>query len=305
MIIANPVIDIVFKWLMDNKRIAHYFLETVLDETIVDVEVKPQEVPYYKLDDKTLANILAVIRLDFVATIKTENGQYKKVLIEIQKARNTIDVMRFRNYLAEQYKREDEIETDKGKKAVPLPIITIYMLGFKLQEIETPMLHVQRVYVDKTTKEIIYKKDDFAEKLTHDCFIVQIPRIEARLNNKINRLLSFFEQKYFIDGTTIYKDYPYEIKDEEMKMVVDELHYAATDPEKQKSLAAEKEALRVYNLEWSKHLEDLEVIAEQKKIIDEKEKAISEKDLAISEKEKALEFALKEIEELKKRLSGS
>ncbi len=62
------------------------------------MEVKPQEFTY--------KDELAGFRKDFIATIKTENGGYKKILIEIQKARNLIDLMRFRNYLAEQYKKK-------------------------------------------------------------------------------------------------------------------------------------------------------------------------------------------------------
>ena len=102
MIIANPISDLVFKWLMSNDRIARFFLETLLEQEIVDVQLKPQELSYFnKEDDVSLSAALTVMRLDFVATIKTASGEHKKVLIEIQKARNTIDVKRFRKYLAE------------------------------------------------------------------------------------------------------------------------------------------------------------------------------------------------------------
>lgn len=76
---------------------------------------------------------LAVFRLDFIAAIKTDTGEHKTVLIEIQKAKNPIDLLRFRNYLAEQYKKEDTVNNEN----IVLPITTIYFLGFKLPEIET------------------------------------------------------------------------------------------------------------------------------------------------------------------------
>ncbi|MES2730778.1 MAG: hypothetical protein V4714_03485, partial [Bacteroidota bacterium] len=104
MIIANPIYDVVFKRMMENEKVAKFFIGTLLEETIESVEIKPQEFTY----TDELAG-LAVFRLDFIATIKTGTGEYKKVLIEIQKARNYIDLMRFRNYLAEQYKKEDVI----------------------------------------------------------------------------------------------------------------------------------------------------------------------------------------------------
>ena len=35
----------------------------------------------------------------------------QQILIEIQKAKNEIDLMRFRRYLGEQYKKEDQIKS--------------------------------------------------------------------------------------------------------------------------------------------------------------------------------------------------
>ncbi len=94
MVIANPIYDVVFKRLLEDERIAKFFIGTLLNQTIENV--KPQEFTY----TDQLAG-LSVFRLDFIATIKTQEGEFKKVLIEIQKAKNEIDLMRFRNYLAE------------------------------------------------------------------------------------------------------------------------------------------------------------------------------------------------------------
>ena len=57
--------------------------------------------------------------------IKTKEGKRKKVLIELQKGKNSADIMRFRKYLGDNYRKEDTSETDKKKKEA-LPIITIY-----------------------------------------------------------------------------------------------------------------------------------------------------------------------------------
>ena len=185
MIIANPIYDVVFKKMMENERVAKFFIGTLLEQTIETVEVKPQEFTY--VDE--LAG-LAVFRLDFIATIKTKTGEQIKILIEIQKAKNQIDLMRFRNYLAEQYKKEDKIDNQK----VILPITTIYILGFKLPEIEKPCIKIERNYKDLINKKIIDKKSDFVEKLTHDSFIVQVDRITNNYSTKCfcsKRLSSF------------------------------------------------------------------------------------------------------------------
>ena len=156
MIIANPIYDVVFKRMMENERVAKFFIGTLLEQIIETIEVKPQEFTY----TDELAGI-SVFRLDFIAPIKTETGEYKKVLIEIQKAKKQIDLMRFRNYLAEQYKKEDTVKDEK----VVLPITTIYILGFKLPEITTPCIKVERNYKDLINKITLSEKSDFVEKL--------------------------------------------------------------------------------------------------------------------------------------------
>jgi len=198
MIIANPIYDVVFKRLMEDKRIAKFFIETLTELSISEIDIRPQE---FTFNDR-LAGI-AVYRLDFIATIKTENNEYKKVLIEIQKAKHPVDLMRFRNYLAEQYKKEDEITTSTGKENDALPIITIYLLGFVLKEIEASVIKVNRQYIDLINKTLILEKSDFIEKLTHDCFVVQIPRIQPRLQTRLEMLLTIFEQNHFIDSRVI------------------------------------------------------------------------------------------------------
>ena len=199
MIIANPIYDVVFKKMMENERVAKFFIGTLLNQTIETIEVKPQEYTYegeFEENDPKKYEIIEerikkryniwVYRLDFIATIKTETGEQKKILIEIQKAKNQIDLMRFRNYLAEQYKKEDRVNHNK----TILPITTIYILGFKLPELETACIKVERNYKDLVNNKIINKKSDFIEKLTHDSFIVQVERITNNYSTKLDKLLA-------------------------------------------------------------------------------------------------------------------
>ncbi len=59
--------------------------------------------------------------------------------------------MRFRRYPAEHYKKADTINNAK----LVLLITTIYILGFKLPEIDTPFLKVERNYKDLVTNKMI------------------------------------------------------------------------------------------------------------------------------------------------------
>ena len=277
MVIANPIYDVVFKRMMENERVAKFFIGTLLEQTIETIVVKPQEFTY----TDELAG-LAVFRLDFLVTIKTESGEYKKILIEIQKAKNQIDVMRFRNYLAEQYKKEDTINEEK----IVLPITTIYILGFKLTEILTPCIKVERNYKDLINNTTLEIKSDFVEKLTHDSYVVQVDRITDRYFTKLDKLLSVFEQTNFVDDKKIIKEFNHTADLEELKIMTDILHHSGTNPEEKKKIETEQEAWRTVNAMF----EDKE-----KKYL----KALNEKDKALNDKDQIIANLMRKLDEKK------
>ena len=285
MIIANPIYDVVFKQMMQNERVAKFFIATLLSETVVSVQVRPQEFTYVD----RLAGI-AVFRLDFVATIQTEEGKHKKILIEIQKAKNQIDLMRFRNYLAEQYKKEDTV--NKIKEA--LPITTIYILGFKLPEIKTACIKVERNYIDLINQITLTEKSDFVEKLTHDSYVVQVERITNKYQSTLDKLLSVFEQSHFIDETKLIKEFKHQTDVEELKILTDILHHSGVDPQARKLIEAEREAWRTLNaMVTDKQREALAQLSQTQKTLQETKEELNEKDKEISEKDKIIE-ALKQ-----------
>lgn len=284
MVIANPIYDVVFKRMMENDKVAKFFIGTLLEQTIENVEVKPQEFTY----TNELAG-LAVFRLDFIATIKTDTGELKKVLIEIQKAKNQIDLMRFRNYLAEQYKKEDTLHDEK----VILPITTIYILGFTLPEINTPCLKVERNYKDLTNKTVLTTKSDFVEKLTHDSFVVQVDRITDRYQTRLDKLLSVFEQRNFVDDRKIIKEFNHETDLEELKIMTDILHHSGTNTEEKRKIETEQEAWRSVNAMFE------EKERKYQKELEENRKALSEKDQALSEKDRLIAELLRKLDEKK------
>ncbi len=281
MIIANPIYDTVFKRMMENERVAKFFIGTLLEQQIETIEVKPQEFTY----TDELAG-LAVFRLDFIATVQTETGEFKKILIEIQKAKNHIDLMRFRHYLGEQYKKEDTI---KNRKTV-LPITTIYILGFTLPEIETACLKVERNYKDLVNKRILTKKSDFVESLTHDSFIVQVDRISGDYHTRLDKLLSVFEQNNFADDKRITKEFSHPTDTEDVKILTDILHHSGTNLEERKRIETEQEAWRTVNAVFAdKEKELMQKIDEKDKVIDEKDKMITEMAQQLEELQRKLQ----------------
>lgn len=58
MLIANPIYDAVFKYLLEDVDIAKGLLSAILDETIESLEVKPQEVT-----TETVSSSIRIFRL--------------------------------------------------------------------------------------------------------------------------------------------------------------------------------------------------------------------------------------------------
>ncbi len=282
MLIANPIYGVVFKRLMENDRIAKFFIGTLLGQKVISLSVKPQEFTY--TDELTG---LRLFRLDFIAIIETETGENNKILIELQKAKDDIDLIRFRNYLAEQYKKLDTVKEEQ----VALPITTIYILGFKLPNIETACLHVKRQYHDLINNKILRHKSSMIESLTHDSYIVQARRVTKRYKTTLDKLLSVFEQANFVGDTETVKQFTHDPDDENIKAITDILHLTGTDPETRKEIEAEHEAWRSVNALFEK----------KEKVY---KKALEQKDKALNEKDNELEKQRKLIEELQNKLKG-
>jgi hypothetical protein len=285
MYIANPIYDTVFKHLMENNRVARFFVETIIGQPVESIAVCPQEYTNWKPPTDLIEKIenqeerdklieaMSVIRYDFLATVRTSEG-HKKVLIEVQKAKNAIDIMRFRTYLGEQYKRMDMITVNGKETETPLPIVTIYMLGFKLPETDAVVIHVNRTYRDVLGGKVLHVKCDFIECLTHDSYVVQIPRIEGKNQNRLENMLSLFEQKNFYDEKRIIKKYIQEVDDDNIRLMLEILVHIVADPKKQKEL----------ELEWrsTKFLDDY---FNTKRALEDKDMTIAEKDNTIAEKD--------------------
>jgi hypothetical protein len=292
---------------MENERIAKFFLSTILEEQIIAIEVRPQEYTYKndeKIDKKPEDIGYSIYRIDYMATIKTGEGEYKKILIEVQKSWEEKDLMRFRNYLGEQYKKMDKVN---GVDIV-LPITTIYVLGFPLVGINSPCIKVERSYKDMLSGEFIEARSSFIEKLSHNSYVIQTLRItDKRYSTRLEKLLSIFEQANLIKSESnfvISKFYPYKIDDEDIQLMASVLHEMVADPIERAEIEKEAEALRIIDVVFLQtNREQAEVIVEQAKALEEKDKALEEKDKALEEKDKALEEQAKQIEELKRLLN--
>lgn len=127
-------------------------------------------------------------RLDFAALIRTAGGEERHVVIEIQKAKFAADIMRFRRYLGEQYKKGFPVAGEKVPKAIP--IISIYFLGYRLDHGDAPVIKILRRYYDAATGEEIPAREEFIESLTHNSFVIQIPQLGPERRTATEKLLA-------------------------------------------------------------------------------------------------------------------
>ena len=300
MIIANPIYDVVFKYLLEDVEIARELLSTILGEEVQSVEVKPQETSTETSGD------IRILRFDFKAVIKKPNGEISKVLIELQKAKKAFDVMRFRRYLGENYRKEDDVLNDKGDlEKRPLPIITIYFLGFPLNSIQSGVVKINREYRDVVTQEILDIKEDFVELLTHDSYLIQVRKLAKAARNKLERVLHIFSPIYQSTTDKHQLDFQGNTDDPLVKKMVDRLGRAIASEEIRDLMDVEDELDRIFDREIRKKDEIIaekeEIIAEKEEIIAEKEEIIAEKEEIIAEKDQLLIEEKKRAEEEKKR----
>ncbi len=277
MLIANPIYDTVFKFLLEDLTVARRLLSTIIGEEIIDLDVRPQE-------QTTPSNkfLLTVFRVDFKAVIKTASGQQKKILIELQKGKQRFDIMRFRHYLGANYSQTDTVDGE----TVALPIVTIYFLGFKL-DLVRPVLKIGRFYEDVRTGEILDERDAFIEKLTHDCFVIQIPALPASTQNKVERILSVFNQRLVVNigNNKWFLNYPAETENDDLGLIVNRLAMAAQSETVQNQIRVEEQ---VDEFIENKLRENEQQIAKREELIAQKDAALEEKDAALEEKDAAL-----------------
>ena len=270
--IANPIYDVVFKYLLENNKIAKLLISDLIGLEIEKLELRPQEFST-NAENRTLT----VYRIDFKAEVMLPNKEKLVVLIEIQKAKFTTDLIRFRRYLSEQYASQQNTIKREDGNMVPLPIITIYFLGYGLENNrDIPIIRVKRQYLDNYNGDQLQGKELFIETLTHDSIIVQIPALKKNRRNDLEKALSIFEAGKVQEVSINEADYP-----ERYKPVIRRLLKAIANESIRKNMDVEDEILE--------HLQAKERFIEaQKKALEEKDKSLKEKNKSLKAKDESL-----------------
>lgn len=294
MLIANPIYDLAFKYLMENLDIAKGIISTIIDEEILHIDFQAKESTFQS------PSRLTFYHLDFIARVRDKQGKSKDVLIELRKTNVAFDIVRYMCYLDSQYREEaDVIQPDGSSEKEALPIVTIYFLGFSLSETLPAVIKVDRQYIDVLSGKSVEERHDFIECLTHDSYVVQIPRLELKMKSRLEYVLSIFKQEKLVSGYNRLKDYAYEIKDELMQKIVKQLANAAADNDLLEQMEMEELAQHEYETAFAplerKLKKQLKIIEEQDKRI-EMHKKLEDKKKTIEEKDKYIRELLKKLE---------
>jgi hypothetical protein len=318
MRIANPIYDVVFKFMMEDKIVAKTFISAIIGEEIVELDFTAQEytvsvpIPIKNKNNQDTTKkegaeggefpgCLTVCRLDFLAKIALPGGEYKTVLIELQKAKLKSDIMRFRRYLGRQYQNDNNAYEVNGETKAR-QTYCIFLLGYDILRRNHPVIHVDYSSKDATTSEVLDKENDFIQSLHHRSWIVQINQLEKHHRNNLDKLLSIFDQNNIVGNVHILN-----VEDEEnfpaiYRPIVRRLRMACNNEEMQIQMEMEDDYLKELQDNERRLEEKDKAIEEQKKINEELRSAFEGQKNAFEEQKKINEEQSKAFEEFKKQI---
>ena len=293
--VANPIYDSVFKYIMEDERIAKTMLSALLKKEVVHVTVRPHEY------SNTTRDTLSMFRIDFAATVREREGDVEKdrvVLIELQKTWLNTETLRFRQYLGAQYSNKSNIR-EEDEKGFAYPMVAVYLLGHRVGNINEPIVYVYHDVFDYNGNIVKEGSEEpFVESLTHNSIIVQIPLLHGNVNNRLEKVLSVFDQTQ-VEGNTqqvLKIDEDKYADDNDMLYVLHKLTAAAANSEMRQDMNVEDE--------YYKAIEDRDTaIMKRDKILKEKEEQLSQQNQQLRNMAKAL-FAKGMTEEQISEMTG-
>ncbi|MEA3446301.1 MAG: hypothetical protein U9R19_16400 [Bacteroidota bacterium] len=286
--IANPIYDVVFKYLMSDNKIAKLMLSTIIGKKVSKLEFRDTE---RKTD---LDKSIKYHRLDFTAEIIDTDGQRQVIIIELQKIRLPADILRFRRYLGEQYMNKENTYIGENKDGDPerkgIQLLSIYFLGYKLYQNQAPVIKINREVIDNATGEKIDEKNEFVDCLTHNSFIIQIPYLKENRRNETEILLSIFDQTLKIKEDEHILNIREEDFPEKYRPIIRRLLKAISEPGIRRKMDNEDDLIEeIYHKDLAIAKRDL-MIENKDKQLDENQKQLDEKEKIIKELKKQLDL---------------
>ena len=279
--VANPIYDCVFKFLMEDERIAKTVLSALLKKEVVSVEMRRHEHPNVTRDK------ISMFRIDFAAQVKEDDGTVRLILIELQKTWVDTETLRFRRYLAAQYNAEENMVKEGELKGYAVPMIAVYLLGHRVGDIDKAVVYVTHNAFDYDGKVVEGgMQDPFINSLIHDSIIVQIPLLHGKINNRLDRVLSVFDQSQrdAKNQQIVCLDEKEYAGDSDMMYILHRLGLAAMDADVRQEMNDEDEFYSVLEARDTQVMKLNEQLTEKRRQLNEKNAQLNEKNAQLNEK---------------------
>ena len=310
--VCNPIYDTVFKYLVEDERVAKTLLGGILNKKIVSVEIKGHECEYQSEDNSNLK----LLRFDFAGTIENPDGTKETVTIELQKASEPEEVMRFRKYFGIQMASESNADPitkyrhDKDKTPYiikkPRHIYGIFILGHSLGNgFEYPLIKGSTVFYDEDDNVLDFKTQcEFLNGMTYHLYIIQIPFLPEKPKKPLEKLLRAFDQRYKLSYDSKYLELT-EDKDEDSayNVIYRRLLYAAADEQLRGNLDLEDYAERLHAIREAEKEDLQDELKETKVELNEKNQLLAAKDQQLTEKDQQLTEKDQQLTETKNQLA--
>jgi hypothetical protein len=234
MHIANPIYDAVFKFMMEDNRVAKVFLSAIIQEEITELDLVKKEctvhVPSPKKTGKKPKGSdpnPKVCRFVFSAQIAVRGGGYESALIDLQKARRDSDIP-FLCYCPDPEGR---------------PVYCIFLLEHGVGFPETPLIEVETEIKDVRTNETLHVSSEFINSLyCRSWIIIQAGELKDRHGTNLEKLLGIFDRKNRMENRHFLNmdedGFP-----EEYRSVIHCLHTAAESEDIQLAMDMEDDCL--------------------------------------------------------------
>lgn len=265
---VNPIYDTVFKYIMQDEKVAKILIGNTLNFTIKSISMIDNN------NCATMQNGQTTFQLNFSATIIDKNGHEQFLHIEVKKALEQGEIMRFRQNIKFLRKGQDLIKNN-GNKDHQLSKYTIYILSPELVE------------------DLDYS---VFNGLTHKITFVIAPLTKKNVKTHLDKLLSIFSEcdpynpQRMIEIDEFFDD------SDDYRTIMKALQKASVDAQLRGNLDLEQYAYKKYlNLE-----NEINELQEQ---IAEKDRKTAQKLFAIGQSvEEIAEFLSADVEKIKEYL---
>ena len=170
-------------------------------------------------------------------------------------------------------------------------MVAVYLLGHKVGNIREPIVYVNHDVFDYNGNIVVDGHEEpFVESLTHNSIIVQIPLLHGNVNNRLEKVLSVFDQTQ-VEGDTqqvLKIDEDKYADDNDMMYMLHKLTAAAANSEMRQDMNVEDEYYKAIEDRDTAIMQRDKILKEQKKQLSQQSEQLSQQSEQLSQKDEQL-----------------